>query len=204
MPSIENDLTTFMKETARLTSLLASTSSLEPAHRKFIAEIALIRLALLIENTMKSVFCKLACGATYIDGSIPKILAQQRNTPAAIAAMQKLNRSKDRNNLSWNDGAEIRKNIQFLIDPADQCHQVLKYHASFLTEVRFIRNHIAHRNTNSRKNFVKLIRKYYGARVPGVTCGNLLVSKRVSPTRPLLATHLITANVMVKDITRAL
>lgn len=202
MPSLADDHTAFAKETARLTDILASTASLTPAHRKFIAEIALLRLAILVENSMRSVFCKLVCGATYIDGSAPILLAQQRNIPAAIAAMQNFNRPKLRYSLPWNDGAEIRDNIRFLIDPADQCHQQLKNYATFLTEVRYLRNHIAHRNQNSRRNFVKLIRKYYGARVPGVTCGNLLVSPRVSPRRPLLVTYLITANVMMKDMVR--
>ena len=202
MPSLADDCTNFKKEIVRLTGILQSTSSLVSSHRKFIAEIALIRLSILIENTMKSVFCKLACGATYIDGSMPIILAQQRNIPAAITAMQRLKRPKLRYSLPWNDGSEIRDNIRYLIDPTDQCHQLLKNYASFLTEIRYIRNHIVHRNANSRANFVKLIWKYYGAKIPGVTCGNLLMSPRVSPKRPLLAAHLITANVMLRDIAR--
>ena len=202
MPSLVDDCSIFMKETARLTDILHSTSSLAPTHRKFIAEIALIRLSILIENTMRLVFCKLACGAEYIDGSMPILLVQLRNIPAAITAMRNLNRPNPRYNLRWNGGSEIRDNIQFLIDPADQCHQVLKNYASFLTEIRYVRNHIAHRNHNSRADFVKLIKKYYGARVPGVTCGNLLVSQRVSPKRPLLTAYLITANVMLKDVAR--
>ncbi len=117
--------------------------------------------------------------------------------------MQRLKRPKIRYNLPWNDGAEIRDNIQFVIDPTDACHQELKNYASYLTEIRWIRNHIAHRNDNSRVNFIKLIRRYYGAKVPGVTCGNLLLSPRVSPTRPLLERHIVTANVMIKDIVRA-
>lgn len=202
MPSLVNDYADFRAETTRLTRLLASTSNLGPAHRKFIAEIALLRLAILIENSMKSVFCKLSCGATFINGSAPTLLAPQRNIPMALAAMQNLNRAKFRYSLPWNDGAEIRDNIQFIIDPADQCHQELKNHAGFLTEIRWIRNHIAHRNDNSRANFVKLIRRYYGASVRGVTCGNLLVSPRVSATRPLLEVHIVTANIMMGDIVR--
>jgi hypothetical protein len=203
MPSLADDYTAFRAETTRLSGLLASTSALAPAHRKFIAEIALHRLAILIENSMKSVFCKLSCGATYMNGAPPIVLARQRNIPAAANAMQNLNRLKFRYSLPWNDGGEIKDNIQFLIDPTDQCHQELRNYAGFLTEIRWTRNHIAHRNDNSRANFVKLIRRYYGAQVPGVTCGNLLVSPRVSPRRPLIETHIITANVMMKDIVRA-
>ena len=203
MPSLTDDYTAFRAETTRLTGILGSTASLVPAHRKFIAEIALLRLAILIENSMKSVFCKLSCGATYIDGSAPTVLAQQRNIPSAVNAMHNHGRPRYRTNLPWNDGSEIRENIKFLIDPADRCHADLITHASFLTDIRYVRNHIAHRNDNSRANFVKLIRRYYGARVPGVTCGNLLVSPRVSATRPLLEAYIINANVMMRDIVRA-
>ncbi len=200
MPSLADDYSAFRAEVTRLTGLLASTSVLAPVHRKFIAEMALLRLAVLVENSMKSVFCKLSCGATYISGCAPLVLAHQRNIPAAVYAMQNLNRPKPRYVLPWNDGAEIRKNIEFVIDPSDRCHQELKNYAGFLTEIRWIRNHIAHRNDNSRANFAKLVRRYYGAKVPGVTCGNLLVSPRVSRTRPLIEMHIVTANVMMKDI----
>jgi hypothetical protein len=202
MPSLVGDYAAFRAETARLTALLASTNSLAPKHRKYIAEIALLRLAILIENSMKSVFCKLSCGATYINGAAPVVLAQQRNIPGAVEAMRKHGRAKLRYRLPWNDGGEIRENIRYVIDPSDRCHADLITHASFLSDVRYIRNHVAHRNDNSRANFVKLIRRYYGARVPGVTCGNLLVSPRVSKTRPLLETYIINANVMMKDIVR--
>ena len=203
MPSLVGDYQAFRAETTRLTNVLASTAGLSPAHRKFVAEIALLRLAILIENSMKQTFCKLACGAQYIDGTGPIVLALQRNIPAAVSAMQSLNRLKFRYSLPWNDGAEIRDNIQHLIGVADPCHQRLIAYAGFLTEVRWIRNHIAHRNENSRTNFVKLIRRYYGAKVPGVTCGNLLVSPRVSAHRPLIDKHIASANVMMKELLRA-
>jgi hypothetical protein len=202
MPSLVPDCREFRVETARLLTLLTSTGDLAPTHRKFIAEIALLRLAILIENSMRKVFCKLICGAMYINGTAPALLARQRNIPAAIAAMRSLGRARPRHSLRWNDGAEIRENIRYLIDPTDRCHADLITHASFLTDVRWIRNHIAHRNDNSRANFVQLVRRFYGARVPGVTCGNLLVSPRVSPGRPLLERYIVNANIMMEDIVR--
>lgn len=203
MPSLNGDYEDFRAETARLAALLASTGGLAPVHRKYIAEIALLRLAILIENSMKSVFCKLLCGADFIDGSAPTLLtAPHRNAPIAVMAMKTHGRAKSKYGLSWNDGAEIRNSIGFLIDTSDQCHADLIKHASFMTDIRWIRNHIAHRNAGTRKNFVKLIRRYYGAKKPGVTCGNLLLSPRVSAPRPLIETHLIKANVMMKEIVR--
>lgn len=203
MPSLQRDYADFKAETARLTKLLISTADLAPAHRKYIAEIALLRLAILIENSMKGVFCKLLRGAKFIDGTSPILLVPaQRNTPVAVQAMKTHGRLKPRSALPWNDGAEIRKNICLLIDRKDMCHSELIKHGSLMTEIRWIRNHIAHRNINSRNNFAKLIKKYYGASISGVTCGNLLVSPRVSAHRTLLETHIIKANVMIKDLVR--
>src|ERR1700722_14723729 len=105
MSSLVGDYAAFRAETARLAGLIASTSVLAPAHRKLIAEIALLRLALLIENSMKSVFCKRSCGAMYINGKVPIVLGQQKNIPGAISAIQNLNRTKIRYSLLWNDGA---------------------------------------------------------------------------------------------------
>lgn len=201
MSSLAGDYQQFRRETDRLTLLLASTMTLAPAHRKFIAEIALLRLAILVENNLKLVFCKLTCRAVYLDGTRPALLAPQRNIPAAIVAMQTLNRPKARS-LPWNDGKEVRENILHVIDKTDSCVTHLKNHAGFLTELRYIRNHIAHRNDGSRANFAKLIRKYYGARVRGVTCGNLLLTPRTGkPT--LLERHIASARTMMKDLVKA-
>ena len=75
-------------------------------------------------------------------------------------------------------------------------------YAAFLTELRYIRNHIAHRNDGSKKNYIKLIRKYYGAPVHGITCGNLLLSSRVHKP-PLVEVHIRNSRVMIKDLVRA-
>jgi hypothetical protein len=201
MPSLSGDYQDFRVETDRLTRLLASTTSLAPPHRKFIAEIALLRLAILIENNLKLAFCKLICGALYLDGTGPILQARQRNIPSAITAMQTLNRPRARQ-LPWNDGREIRDNIEHVIDKSDPCVQQMRNYAAFLTEIRYIRNHIAHRNDHSRANFATLVRKYYGARVPGITCGNLLLTPRTGQP-PLLERHIASARTMMKDLVRA-
>ncbi|OWK19717.1 hypothetical protein AJ88_39025 [Mesorhizobium amorphae CCBAU 01583] len=197
-----DDYAAFRLETDRLNALMQSTVSLSPAHRKFIAEIACLRLAILMENTIHLVCCKIVCGAPYLDGTAPAVLAVQRNIPKAVEAMQTFNRGGVFHKLKWNEGAGIRDNLAFLIDPADPIIGHLRNYGAFLTEVRYIRNHIAHRNDGTRKNFVKLIRRYYGARVRGVTVGNLLVSPRVA-TPPLLMGHIARARVMMKDLARA-
>lgn len=78
----------------------------------------------------------------------------------------------------------------------------MRLYASYITELRYIRNYIAHRNDGTRKNFRTVVRKFYGAVVPGVTSGTLLLSERVS--RPsLLETHIRTSRILIRDLVKA-
>ena len=87
-------LTLIYEETDRLIALLGSMTALGTEHRKVIAEIAHLRLGILLENHMKIIFSKLCCGTPYIDGSLPNLLAKQPSAAAAITAMSTLNRRR--------------------------------------------------------------------------------------------------------------
>jgi hypothetical protein len=191
----------FTYETDRLIALLASIVDIAPNYRKLIAEIILIRLSFLLENHLKLIFAKLACGASYMDGSTPQLLVTHRTMAAALAAMQNLNRPRLRY-LIWNDGAEIRENIVHIMQPSDDCNIVLRTYAPYLTELRYVRNYIAHRNEGTRKNFRSVIRRFYGAALPGITSGTLLLSRRAS-NPPLVEVHIRTSRVLIKDLLKA-
>lgn len=200
MARLDPDLRNFRSETGRLIDLLHSITGLAPQHRKLIAEIVSLRLSILLENHFKTIYSKITCGTDYLDGSAPILMARQRSMQGAINAMCTLNRQRPRS-LSWNAGPEVRDNVQHVIDPNDHCVHVMIQYASFLTELRYIRNHIAHRNDTSRKNFRKIVRQYYGALVHGVACGTLLLSPRVSHP-PLLEVHIVTARVLIRDLVK--
>jgi len=75
-------------------------------------------------------------------------------------------------------------------------------YGSFLTDMRYIRNHIAYRNCGTRANFRTLVRRYYGATPPGITSGMLLLSPRVSSPRPLVEMHILTARVLIRELVK--
>ena len=201
MAQLGPEYRTFHEETDRLLALLASITTLGAAHRKVIAEIVHLRLSILVENHMKIIFSKLSCGAPYIDGSVPNLLARQTSAAAAINAMRTLNRLKPIS-LSWNDGKSIRDSVVHILDPAEHCITVLRNFGSHFTDLRYVRNHIAHRNDGSRSNFRKLVRRYYGANVPGITSEILLLSPRVS-TPPLIEVHIRTSRTLIRDLLKA-
>jgi len=201
MARLDPELRSFTEETDRLLALLASINPMASLHRKLIAEVVHLRLAILVENHMKIVISKLCCGTCYLDGSTPSLLVQQRSAAAAVNAMKTLNRTKAIN-VSWNDGPSIRTGVEHIVDPTDHCVTVLRNFGSHFTEMRYIRNHIAHRNEGSRSNFRKLVRTYYGANVPGISSGLLLLSPTVS-VPPLIEVHIRKSRTLIKDLLKA-
>lgn len=191
----------FEREANRLLGLVRSSTHIEPAYRKLLAEIVSLRLADLLENHPKAVFCKLVCGVAYLDGSFPVLLKSCRSKAQADVAMAEFNRTKRRQPV-WNDGSEIRENVANLIHTQDHAMRVMRLHASHLTEVRYLRNQVAHRNVNTRKNFRKIVERYYGAYLPGITCGTLLLSERVSKPA-LVETHILRSKVLLAELLKA-
>lgn len=201
MARLAPDHNSFFHETDRLLALLRSLAGVAPVHRKLIAEIMLMRLSFLLENHLKLIFAKLSCGARYLDGSIPKLQLPRRSMAAALTAMKDFNRPRPRYPI-WNDAAEIRENVIHVISANDHCISVMRAYASYITELRYIRNYIAHRNDGTHKNFRTVLRKFYGAVVPGVTSGTLLLSERVS-TPPLMELHIRTSRILIKELLKA-
>lgn len=179
MAKLQPELNEFFSETDRLLHLMSSTAEIDGVHRKVIAEIVHLRLSILLENNLKRIFSKICCGALYLDGSVPNLIVSHRSMVQAEAAMKTLNRARN-HRPKWNDSPNIRQSLEHLIHPNDHCITSVRNFGSHLTDMRFIRNHIAHRNDGTRDNYKKLIRRYYGASVPGISCGTLLLSPRVS------------------------
>ena len=87
-PTLSVELREFDGDVARLRSLLPSLSALTPSHRKLVAEIMMIRLFLLVENTVAAAAKKILCGASYLDGTAPQCLIVGRSLKAAADLMK--------------------------------------------------------------------------------------------------------------------
>ena len=86
--------------------LIPSLSDLSPGHSKLVAEIAMVRLFLLAENTLASIGAKVLSGADYLDGTQPDRLLGAPSMAAAVAAMKSHGRSTSKNYLSWTTSTE--------------------------------------------------------------------------------------------------
>lgn len=182
MPSVSPDIKAVEYEVARSLSLIKSLVELEATQRHFIAELVALRLFSLVESTIESLACKIVCGASYSDGSSPVLL---RGTPTggierARDAMKKYDRTEERR-LRWSKVNEVKKNLDKLCLPSEYFVVTIAGHGDFISELRKVRNHIAHGNRGTRIKFQHVVRKRYGANTPSITPGKLLISSRFSP-----------------------
>jgi hypothetical protein len=200
MPSILSDYRTHDAETQRLLNLSGTLSSLPPMHQKLVAEIVLLRLFSLFENLIASVMLKLACGATYVDGSNPTLLVRARFSQNALTLFKTLGWKKQRQ-LQWSTATEIKKNIKYVIDPSDNAVTIVDRNGVLIDELRRVRNRIAHNNVQSRMQYRNVVRIHYGAFMNHITPGMLLLTPRIRP--PLLEQYIRQERILVKDIVKA-
>jgi len=162
----------------------------------------MIRLFLLLENTIASVGAKIVCGATYVDATNPMRIHGTRTIAAAVAAMKSHGRAIPKNYLKWTRSSDIRDNLSFTLGAADPFFASVIKHAAVLNEMRLVRNHIAHQNHGTRANFRTVVTTYYGGIKQGVTPGLLLLTNAFGAPC-LLDRYIIQSRVVVKDVLRA-
>lgn len=201
-PSLAVDWRHFDSEIARLNSLLPSLSQLPTGHRKLVAEIMMVRLFLLVENTIQSVCGKLLCRVCYLDSTAPMRLVNARSQKHAFDLMRNHGRKPPKKGLYWSQSCDIRDNLSITLDSSDPAFLVVSNHGALLTDMRFMRNHIAHKNKSTRRNFHKLMRKHYGGVKRGITPGTLLLTP-FGASPPLLSEYLALSRLFLKLLLRA-
>ena len=201
VPSLAVNWREVRHQTERLESLANSLTTLSPEHRKLAAEIILVRLFFLLENTVASVAAKLLIGASYLDGTSPDRLVAARSRQHANDLMKTHGREVG-TKLGWNQSADIRGNLEFTLAPTDPFFGVIENNGTLFTDMRYLRNHVVHSNESTLKNFRKIVRKHYGGLRQGVSPGLILLTAKFG-RRPLLDTYIISTRVMFKDLVRA-
>jgi len=116
--------------------------------------------------------------------------------------MRSYGRKRSKRYLSWTKSQDIQDNLSQTLNPADPFFAVISKHGALLTEMRYVRNHIAHSNSGTRSNFRKVVSQYYGGLKQGVTPGLLLLTNALGPT-VILDRYIVSSRVVVKELLRA-
>jgi hypothetical protein len=116
--------------------------------------------------------------------------------------MKKHGRRRELSRLIWTKSKYIRQNMNKTLASSDPLFASVSRHTNFLTELRQVRNHIAHKSSSTAVEFRSAVRARYGALRRGMTPG-LYLLQRGSSSLPKLEEYLVMARVLVKDVVRA-
>ncbi|HEY5074081.1 MAG TPA: hypothetical protein VII34_05240 [Pyrinomonadaceae bacterium] len=155
----------------------------------------------LLERTIESITVKILCSAQYVDASAPLVMIPAYSALEARYNMTSIGRIKPLLYLKWTRVSEIKKNVIHLVDPTDPFISTLDLYNASLEEMRFVRNHIAHRTSSTRARFKPVVKQYYGAYLNSITPGTLLLSQRWAPS--LIDVYIGTATILIRDLVRS-
>lgn len=195
----------YVDSLAKLASFSASISG-GPVIQKAMAELVLLRIFYRLEAFLEEATIRICCGAAYLDGSSAAVLVASRSRDAAIKNMRQHNRTNAAGapksiDLKWTIDSDILNNVKFVIPAADSYCTVVTNHGPELDRMRRMRNHIAHGNRDTSRKFRPVVTHFYGAALPHITPGVLLLSPRFGPT--VLSRAFVFARVFAKDLIKA-
>jgi len=171
--------------------------------RALIADIAMIRLFLLIENHLDFIAIKILAGAPYLDGTTALRTSNPASMKAARVDMLRLHRKQPLRYLKWTNATDCKKNIQHTISSNDPLFGTLSRHDLVFQQMRAVRNHVAHGTTDTRNKYRAAIRPYWGQVNPYRSSGSYLLSAPPLQSRSLLEIFTISARTFIKETVRA-
>ena len=187
----------FLDCCARHSRIVEGLSAIDIKLQRLVAELVMMRLFDELQEGLSGIATRLACGASYVDGTAPLLLVPAaRSTTGARTLFSELNRTKPVQ-LRWSKVSFINETTRYVLDEADTFRRGCGAHALVVSEMQAVRNRIAHANRASRKAFRVVVRRHYGADLNHVSPGMLLLSPRFTPT--LLERYLTSCRVIVRD-----
>jgi hypothetical protein len=164
-------------------TLVSRLSSVDCLPRQYVAEMIIVRVFALFEAIVEDSACRMVCGAQYCDGTNANLRRRRpaRGHLSALKEMQMFGRTEPHKSLRWNRSRDIKKNLECLFPVNEHFINTLVGHGQFISDLRKVRNHIAHGNYDSKCKFTEVVRNYYGANVYAMTPGRMLLSARFRP-----------------------
>ena len=200
MASLQVCLRGFRSELSRLRAIHVSISHLSPQHRYPIAELILLRFFDSFEQLVSQTAFRLACGAKYLDGTQPTLLARANSLEQARFLMLTNGRIRAKTSLEWSKASMIVESVNKVIDPSDHFVLYSQSHGVPINQLRVVRNVIAHRSTNAKTQYCEIIlRPQYGSDLY-IRPGMYLLTQRFSPSP--LETLFATGEIMAKEYVR--
>ncbi len=176
------------------------SENLEAKYQHFIAEMIMMRLFSTFEKTVAEMAFKLAARASYLNGTFPNLIVRANNINASRGLFLNHGRNRPRQNLRWTKAKYIRESVQFVIPVSEQFIRYALIHGASISEMRKIRNVLAHNNSKAKRDFSTVVRAVYGAKI-GITIGAFLTTERRTPTCNLNR-YIATTKIIINDMAK--
>ncbi len=198
IPSLTVTVRNTERSVDRLSNYRLESVGLHPRHQYLIAELIMLRLFAIVEESIAEVASKVVSGTLYLSGTPPTRLFEAKSTSAAWDAMQTYGRQSRKRHLGWTTTGEICDNVAYVLANAEPFVAYARIHGGVLDEMRKVRNRIAHSSSRSKRGFQEVIRSTYGAN-RSLQVGVFLTSTQRQP-RAKIDQYLVNSRVILREM----
>lgn len=176
-PKLQITIRNSHQQIDKLVVYRTESENLEAKYQHFIAEMIMLRLFSIFEDSVAEIAYKLASGAVYANGNSPVLTTQAGSIAGARGLFLNHGRATPVQNLKWTKSKYIRESVQHVISTTDPFISSAQRNGNIIEEMRKVRNALAHNTTSAKADFKTVVRLIYGANV-NITPGAFLSSTR--------------------------
>jgi hypothetical protein len=116
--------------------------------------------------------------------------------------MTHLNRSRNQRlrYLKWSNLHDIELSIRYVLNTTDAFYRELQNFGNLFDEMRYVRNHIAHKSSSTKREYYRILRGLYNAPIK-ISLGAFLTSTK-RQQMPNINKYIISIQVILDNITR--
>jgi len=201
-PNITSVYSKAIRDIQILSSYVVQASNLEAKYQYVVSEVVMLRLFSIMETSIGEIALRLACGSPYRNGNAPALIHQCTSINDAIGNMISLSRTRRQRLrfLKWTNENDIKHCIQFVLNTNDKFFTEIQNNSAIIEEMRFVRNHIAHRNSDTAKKYYTVLSGIYNANIR-ISLGAFLTSK-ARHTQSNIEKYILTIPIILDDITK--
>lgn len=166
--------------------------------RGFTGELIMLRLYSILEKTFQDISTRVACGCSYRNGASPSPIYHCRSIDDALNKFCSYNRRRSLLYAKFSNPTDVTKTTKYVIPATEPFINYINVHTAKIDEMRYVRNHIAHRKSSTYLQYKNVIISRYGAYFKITPAALLLSTKRRST--PILQEYFVWAKLIIADL----
>jgi len=201
-PKLSNTINKSFSAIDTLNGYRSDSRSLEAKYQFFIAEIIMLRLFSIMEDSISEMAFKIAAGAKYLNETSPTLLCKANSVAGSRTLMLNYGRTKPIQNLKWTKSKHIKDSVEHVIDINNGYILYAQIHGAVIDEMRKVRNYIAHKSQSSKNDYKCVVRQTFGANSKIVPGAFLTSNKRSNTSK--IDYYIMTSKIILNDMAKGL